>query len=72
MNMTAPNHDLERAYKRSYNTPVITREYRPVNMPLGCELPAIRFLERIGVNVHYVCHGQRPSICHLYIHVSVY
>jgi hypothetical protein len=26
-----------RAHKRSYNTPVITRDYRPVNMPLNSE-----------------------------------
>lgn len=28
---------LTRAHKRSYNTPLITRDYRPVNMPLNSE-----------------------------------
>lgn len=34
MNITEPGHDLRRAYKRSYNTPLITRDYRSVNTPV--------------------------------------
>lgn len=44
---------LRRAFKRSYNTPLITRDYRAVNTPLTNEYPAIRFLERNGYDVHY-------------------
>ena len=57
----APNRSLippedrtMRAYKRSYNTPLITRDYRAVNAPFGCEYPAIRFLEKLGIDLHYV------------------
>ncbi|EOD41902.1 hypothetical protein EMIHUDRAFT_95099 [Emiliania huxleyi CCMP1516] len=52
-NLSDPDHDTRRAYKRSYNTPLITRDYRAVNMPLTSEYPAIRFLERNGYDVHY-------------------
>ena len=44
----------ERAYKRSYNTPLVTRDYRAVNAPFGAEYPAIRFLEKLGLNMHYI------------------
>eukprot|EP00038_Savillea_parva_P004136 m.134462 g.134462 ORF g.134462 m.134462 type:complete len:855 (+) comp11387_c1_seq1:141-2705(+) len=44
---------IVRAYKRSYNTPLITRDYRPVNMPLNAEYPLIRFLEANGYDVAY-------------------
>jgi hypothetical protein len=52
-NLSLPGHDLKRAYKRSYNTPLITRNYRAVNQPFGNEYPAIRFLERNGYELHY-------------------
>mmetsp|Transcript_104021 Transcript_104021/g.238164 ORF Transcript_104021/g.238164 Transcript_104021/m.238164 type:complete len:695 (+) Transcript_104021:53-2137(+) len=42
-----------RAYKRSYNVPVITRDTRAVNMPLHAEYPAIRWLEANGYDVQY-------------------
>ncbi|KAH8078449.1 hypothetical protein JL720_9640 [Aureococcus anophagefferens] len=48
MNLSDPSHATKRAYKRSLNTPVITRDYRSVNAPFGAELAAIRFLERNG------------------------
>ncbi|KAK7231920.1 hypothetical protein SO694_00083058 [Aureococcus anophagefferens] len=36
MNLSDPSHATKRAYKRSLNTPVITRDYRSVNArPLG-------------------------------------
>ena len=53
LNISEPGHDLRRAHKRSYNTPLITREYRAVNAPLGSDYPAIRFLERNGFELHY-------------------
>ena len=52
MNASDPSARLRRAHKRSY-TPLVTREHRPVNAPLGCELPAIMFIESLGVRVHY-------------------
>ena len=42
LNLSEAGHDLRRAFKRSYNTPLLTRDYRAVNAPLGCEYPAIR------------------------------
>ena len=56
LNISEPGHDLRRAHKRSYNTPLITRAYRAINAPLGAEYPAIRFLERNGYDIHY-CTG---------------
>ena len=60
MNVTAitggiadASHVAVRALKRSLNTPLITRQYRPVNMPLNSEYPLIRFLERNGYSVAY-------------------
>jgi hypothetical protein len=50
MDVADPDHAAERAHKRSYDTPLVTREYRAVNAPLGCEYPALRFLERLGVS----------------------
>lgn len=44
---------LRRAHKASYNRPLITRDYRPVNMPLNSEYPLIRFLEANGYDVSY-------------------
>ncbi len=54
MNVTDPDHATQRAFKRSLNTPLITRGYRPVNAPFNNELPLIRFLERNGFNVAYM------------------
>ena len=31
LNLSDPDHALRRAYKRSYNTPLVTRDYRAVN-----------------------------------------
>lgn len=42
-----------RAYKVSYNRPLVTRDYRSVNMPLGAEYAAVRWLERNGYDVRY-------------------
>ena len=51
--LSDPKHVHKRAHARSYDTPLITRAYRSVNAPLGPELAAIRFLERMGYDVHY-------------------
>lgn len=56
LNLSEPGHQQRRAYKRSLNTPLITRDYRACNMPLHAEYPAIRFLERNGFDMHY-CAG---------------
>ena len=45
INVTEP---WRRAYKASYNRPMITRGYRAINMPLATEMPLIRFLESNG------------------------
>ena len=42
-----------RAYKASYNRPLIARGYRAINMPLATEMPLIRFLESNGYSVSY-------------------
>lgn len=47
------NGPSPRAFKASYNRPLITRGYRAVNMPLNAEYPAIRFLEASGYDVSY-------------------
>ena len=47
------SHVAVRALKRSLNTPVITRQYRPVNAVFNSEYPLIRFLERNGFSVGY-------------------
>ena len=52
-NLSDPKHVHKRAHARSYDTPLITRAYRSVNAPLGPEIAAIRFLERMGYDVHY-------------------
>lgn len=52
---------LSRAYKRSYNTPLVTRDYRAVNAPFGVEIAAIRFVERVGIDAHY-CTGADLSV----------
>lgn len=52
--MTDPNHLYQRAFKRSLDTPVITRDYRSVNAPFGPEIAAIRWLEKNGYDLHYV------------------
>lgn len=54
---------MNRAFKRSYNTPLVTRDYRAVNSPFGVEIAAIRFLERVGVDLHY-CTGLDLGIRH--------
>ena len=53
LNLSDPKHVHKRAHARSYDTPLITRAYRSVNAPLGPEIAAIRFLERMGYDVHY-------------------
>ena len=45
--------DNRRAFKRSYNVPMLTRDTRSVNMLWGVEYPMIRFLERHGYSVGY-------------------
>jgi len=40
MDVADPDAQLTRAHKRSYNTPLITRDYRAVNMPLSAEYAA--------------------------------
>ena len=42
-----------RAFKASYARPLVTRDYRPVNMPFTAEYPLIRFLEKLGYDVGY-------------------
>merc|ERR1740121_2543399 len=48
-----PGADSRRSYKRSYNTPVITRDIRAVNMVFHSEFLAIRWLESNGYDVSY-------------------
>ena len=50
----AEEDPVRRAFKASYNRPLVTRDYRAINMPLGCEYPAIRFFERLGYDIGYV------------------
>jgi hypothetical protein len=61
LNLSDPDHALRRAYKRSYNTPLVTRDYRAVNAPLTCEYPAIRFLEKAGYDLHYAAAADLSS-----------
>ncbi|CAK9085226.1 unnamed protein product [Durusdinium trenchii] len=42
-----------RAYKVSYNAPLVTRDTRAVNTLFNAEMPAIRWLERHGFDVQY-------------------
>ncbi|XRA98385.1 Mo-co_dimer domain-containing protein [Pycnococcus provasolii] len=49
-----PKAPGRRSFKVSYNRPLVTRDYRSVNMPLGAELPGIMWLERNGYRVSYV------------------
>ena len=51
LNLSDPKHVHKRAHARSYDTPLITRAYRSVNAPLGPEIAAIRFLERMGIRI---------------------
>ena len=44
---------MPRAFKASYNRPLITRDYRAVNAPLSAEIAALRFLESAGYDVSY-------------------
>eukprot|EP00928_Gymnodinium_smaydae_P031983 TRINITY_DN23293_c0_g3_i1.p1 TRINITY_DN23293_c0_g3~~TRINITY_DN23293_c0_g3_i1.p1 ORF type:complete len:721 (+),score=94.41 TRINITY_DN23293_c0_g3_i1:164-2326(+) len=48
-----PGADSRRSYKRSYNTPLITRDIRAVNAVFHAEYPAIRWLEANGYDVTY-------------------
>jgi hypothetical protein len=48
-----PENPKRRAFKVSYNRPLVTRDYRAINMPLGAEYPMIRFLEKHGYDVNY-------------------
>eukprot|EP00438_Fugacium_kawagutii_P001343 Skav226327 [mRNA] locus=scaffold3301:697255:705085:- [translate_table: standard] len=42
-----------RAYKASYNAPLITRDTRAVNTLFNAEMPAIRWLESHGYDIQY-------------------
>ena len=46
MDITVPGHDLKRAYKRSYNTPMITRDYRSVEPSQSIQPALDLFLDR--------------------------
>jgi hypothetical protein len=48
-----PGEAPRRAFKASYARPLVTRDYRPVNMPFNSEYPLIRFLESLGYDVAY-------------------
>ena len=61
LNLSEPGHDLRRAHKRSYNTPLVTRDYRAVNTPTHAELPAIMWLERNGYELHYAAGADMYS-----------
>lgn len=52
-----PDAPARRSFKVSYNRPLVTRDYRSINMPLGAELPGIMWLERNGYDVEYVSAG---------------
>eukprot|EP00931_Biecheleriopsis_adriatica_P005993 TRINITY_DN107463_c0_g1_i1.p1 TRINITY_DN107463_c0_g1~~TRINITY_DN107463_c0_g1_i1.p1 ORF type:complete len:738 (+),score=113.50 TRINITY_DN107463_c0_g1_i1:35-2215(+) len=45
--------DSRRAYKASYNVPLLTRDTRAVNHVFNAEFPAIRWLERHGYDMQY-------------------
>lgn len=49
-----PEQPARRAFKVSYNRPLVARDYRSINMPLGAEVPGILWLERNGYDAHYV------------------
>jgi len=42
-----------RAYKVSYNAPLLTRDTRAVNTLFNAEMPAVRWLERHGYDIQY-------------------
>lgn len=42
-----------RAFKASYNAPLVTRDTRAVNTLFNAEMPAIRWLERHGYDIQY-------------------
>eukprot|EP00929_Paragymnodinium_shiwhaense_P063240 TRINITY_DN31603_c0_g5_i1.p1 TRINITY_DN31603_c0_g5~~TRINITY_DN31603_c0_g5_i1.p1 ORF type:complete len:746 (+),score=133.22 TRINITY_DN31603_c0_g5_i1:153-2390(+) len=44
---------VRRSYKKSYNSPLITRDTRAVNVVFNSEYPAIRWLERHGYSIQY-------------------
>jgi len=61
-----PGWNGRRAYKVSYNVPLITRDTRAVNAFFNAEFPAVRWLERHGYDVQYWtgldAHAQGGSI----------
>jgi len=59
--------DQVRAHKLSLNAPLVVRDLRGVNAPMGADLPGIAWLERSGYDVGYWsgvdthCRGARLS-----------
>eukprot|EP01083_Nonionella_stella_P075978 206804_1 len=49
-----PLNPKPRALKMTYNRPMVTRDYRSINMLFGAEYPAIRWLEKNGFDVSYI------------------
>lgn len=47
------NQTVPRAFKASYNRPMMTRKHRACNMLWGSEYPMIRWLESNGYDVAY-------------------
>ena len=57
-----------RAYKVSYNAPLVTRDTRAVNTLFNAEMPAIRWLESHGYDIQYWtgadAHSRGAEIAH--------
>eukprot|EP00435_Cladocopium_sp_Y103_P041113 s1509_g11.t1 len=65
-----------RAYKVSYNAPLVTRDTRAVNTLFNAEMPAIRWLESHGYDIQYWtgadAHSRGAEIAHrAKVYVSV-
>ena len=67
-----PGRAPRRAFKASYARPLITRDYRPVNMPFNSEYPLIRFLESMGYDVGYTSAVDTARRGHLVLNHKVF
>jgi hypothetical protein len=71
-----PGQAPRRAFKASYARPLVTRDYRPVNMPFNAEYPLIRFLESMGYDVAYTTgvdssrRGELIKNCRVFVSVG--
>ncbi|CAE7151794.1 unnamed protein product [Symbiodinium pilosum] len=77
-NMSMPESwQNRRAYKVSYNAPLVTRDTRAVNTLFNAELPAVRWLERRGYDIQYwtgvdahARGGEIPKRARVYVSVG--